>query len=233
MMYESLVRFLNDYNRGVHTNKPAVVTSVDTTKNVLSAKILTKTLFKDGTEETFPDVVDVPYFILSGTKGKSRITIPIDVGDNVIIIFSDRDVGGLMSGKGSSPETPQEIRTHTYEPILAIPCFFTEANAVPVLEPDKIVIENNLTSVKISPTGEVEIIAPTTTTITTPSLVVNCPASVFTGTIAAAGIIPLPGASIIEMEGTWNHTGSFILDGIPMESHRHTHGSTTISTPVP
>ena len=220
MSYDSVMDFMLDYNRNVHTIKPAVVTAVNNATNTLSAKILTKTLFKDGESVEFVDVTDVPFLILSGTKGISRVTIPVSVGDNVVILFSDRDVGGLMSSSGATPQEPSELKTHTFEPILALPCFFTQANAKPV-DPLNIVIENGTSSVKVGSTGLVEIIAPTGMSITTPALQVNCPATVFTGTIATTGILPAPSVSNVQMTGDLYHIGSYVLNGVAMETHTH------------
>ena len=220
MIYDSLLNFMTDYCRHIHTIKPAIVTKVDLNKNTLSAKILTSTLYKDGDTSNFPDVMDVPFMILSGQKGLARITVPIAAGDNVVILFSDRDLAGLMSSGGSSVQKPTQIKTQGYYPVLALPSFFTASNAK-TIEPDKIVIENGVTSIKVSATGEVEVIAPTTTTITTPLLTVNCPATVFTGTIAMTGIIPLEGATEVAMTGTIRHDGSYILNDVPMETHTH------------
>lgn len=220
MIYDNLLNFMTDYMRHVHTIKPAVVTKVDLTKNTLSAKILTSTLYKDGETTSFPDVKDVPFFVLAGQKGLARITVPVAVGDNVVILFSDRDMGSLLSSKGSSVQDPSQIKTHGFYPLLALPDFFTESNAK-VIEADKISIENGITSIKIGATGEVDIVAPTATTITTTALTINCPATVFTGTVAMTGIIPLAGASNVTMTGTIQHDGSYILNDIPMESHGH------------
>lgn len=208
--------FIRNYLRGVHTIKPAKVTGV--TGNRVKAQILTTTKYVSGKVEVFPDVVDVPLMIYSGTNGTFRITTPIAKGDIVIILFSDRDTGSLLKGKGSVVEAT-EIRTHEFHPIAALPCIFTVPNEKPI-EPNKIVIESGATSVKVGVDGAVEIIAPTGVTVTSP-------ATVFTGTIACTGILPLPGASSVLMTGDIEHTGnytqvgSFVLNGVTMETHRH------------
>ena len=72
--------FIRNYLRGVHTIKPAKVTGV--TGNRVKAQILTTTKYVSGKVEVFPDVVDVPLMIYSGTNGTFRITTPVAKGDN-------------------------------------------------------------------------------------------------------------------------------------------------------
>lgn len=192
MIYESLIEFLLDYNRNVHTIKPAVVTAVNLQANTLDAKILTKTKYKDGQETTFQDVFSVPFFILSANQGTARITLPISEGDNVLIFFSDRDLGTLLTDTGNTPASPVEIKTHGYEPVLALPCFFTLPNAKPVT-PDAVVIENTGTSIIVGVDGTINIQA-TTVNLT---------------------------ATTVNSVGTINHTGSFVLNGVPVETHGH------------
>lgn len=220
MAYEVLVDIFVDLMRHVHTIKPAVVTSVDLQKNKLSAKILTATKYQDGTIHKFSDVEDVPFFILAGNAGTARITIPPTEGDNVIILFSDRDYNQLLTSDGQDVSEPTEIRTHEFYPILALPDFFTDSTAKQI-EEGKIVIENGVSSIKLDVLGNLEIVAPVSTTITTPSLTINCPATVFTGTIAAAGILPAPGVATVPMTGNYNMTGSFTLNGVQQETHSH------------
>ena len=236
MIYDSLLNFMLDYCRHLHTIKPALVTKVDLTKNVLSAKILTSTLYKDGDTSNFPDVVDVPFMVLAGNKGLARVTVPVTAGDNVIILYSDRELGTLASSKGSSVQKPSEIKTHGYYPVMALPDFFTESNAKPI-EPNKVVIENGVTSIKMDALGNVEVIAPTTTTITTASMIVNCPLTTFNGVIATGGIIPLPGAANVPMTGDFAMsgnmavTGSLTINGVVFSTHRHSPSNTGPSNP--
>ena len=220
MGYDVLVNLFIDMMRHVHTIKPAVVKSVDLEKNKLSARILTATKYQDGHIQNFTDVEDVPFFILAGDAGNARITIPPSVGDNVVILFSDRDYGSLLESDGQSTQNPSEIKTHEFYPLIALPDFFTSSTAKKI-EADKIVIENGVTSIKIDSIGNIEITAPQTMTITTPSLMINCPATVFTGTIATAGILPAPGVGSVPMTGNYNMTGSFTLNGVVQETHSH------------
>lgn len=219
-----LEMFIRNYMRKVHTIKPARVTSVND-DNTLNAEILTRTRMQEGRISDFPEVQNVPYMILSGQSGMARITFDIAVGDNVVILFSDRDYAGLLDD-GSTVETPQSIYTHEFFPLMALPCFFTTPNAKPV-EKQKIVIENTATKISVSATGEVEIVAPTTTTITTPMMVVNSPMTRFNGIISMQGMVPLPGATgtsiegDLQMTGELDVTGEVVVNGVNHSIHRH------------
>lgn len=183
-------KFLLNYMRHVHTIKPALVTKV--VGNRVSARILTQTRYKDGHLQPFPDVFDVPLMVYSGGMGTSRITVPVASGDMVLVLFSDRDIASLMTGSGTAPSTPDDIKTHEYHPIAALPCIFTLPNEKPI-EPNKVVIESGASRIALGVDGMIEIV------------------------------------------GTINHTGSYVLNGLPIETHRHTSAApgNPTSTPIP
>ena len=60
----------------VNTQIPAVVTAVDYENNNLNARPLITTRYSDENQEAYPELFDIPYFILSANSGKSRITFP-------------------------------------------------------------------------------------------------------------------------------------------------------------
>lgn len=195
-------KFLLNYMRNVHTIKPALVKKV--VGNRISAAILTKTRYADDYQQPFPDVNNVPLMVYSGGLGTSRVTVPVSVGDMVLILFSDRDLGGLMLGSGKTPAEPDDIKTHEYHPVMAIPCMFSLPNEKPI-EPGKIVIESGVSRVAVGLDGVVEITAP----------VVN---------------ITAPVTNII---GNIVHTGEYTQNGIPMSTHKHVSASPGNPTGVP
>lgn len=153
--YEILEVFCRDFLRRIHTVKPAVVTAVNS-DNTIDAKILTKTRYKDKTQTTFQDVLGVPYLILSGNAGAAKITMPLKVNDNVVVLFSDRDYTNLLDTDGKSPVDAVDVYTHQYHPIIALPCFYTAPNAVPV-DTSSVIIQNNGSTIKIDAAGNIEL----------------------------------------------------------------------------
>ena len=160
--------FLRDKLRQVDTFKPAIVTTIN--GNRLDARMLTQTKYL-AKQVPQPDVFDVPFQIMSAKKGNVAITMPISPGDLVMIAFSDRDFGDLLdyrddqlqeirtAGDGQSL-APQgdELYTHRYNAIFAMPCWYTEPTAIPV-NTDDIVIKNHTTQINIDPSGNVTMAA--------------------------------------------------------------------------
>jgi hypothetical protein len=188
-------KFLLNYMRHVHTIKPALVTKVE--GNRVSATILTQTKFKDGHIQPFPAISNVPLMVYSGGMGTSRITVPVASGDMVLILFSDRDYGNML--QTGTLSAPDDLKTHEFHPIGALPCIFALPDEKPI-EPGKVVIESGPSRISVGLNGVVEIAATT-----------------------------------INITGTVNHTGSYVLNGLPIETHRHTSASpgSPTSTPIP
>ena len=93
--------------------------------------------------------------VLSAGAGNSRITLPVKIGDHVVVLMSDRSYSNLISETlGTVPVDCDEFKTHDLFPILAIPCFFTAKTAKPI-DPNNIVIENGSTEISIEPNGKV------------------------------------------------------------------------------
>lgn len=141
--------------REVHTIKPAVVTSVNGDR--VNAKPLTRTAWKDGTQIGVPELIDVPLFIYSANKGKAKVTVPVKEGDPVLVLMSDRDYGPLLDRPVRKTEyVSDDITPLGLNPIAAFPCFFTEPDSIPV-DSEDIVVENEGSTVNISPAGDISI----------------------------------------------------------------------------
>lgn len=192
---EVLNKFVRNYLRQVHTIKPATVTAVNPATNTLSATLLTDTYYPNGTNREFPEVIDVPYFILSGSRGTARVTMPLIPGDLVLILYSDRDYEELLTSDGSTVVNSKNPSTHNYSPLLALPCFYTLPNAIPT-DPTNIVVQNGTTSLTMLPNGAVNVISPLTT---------------FLGNVAITGGLTVAGVST--MQGDINMVGDFTQTG--------------------
>lgn len=171
----------------IHTIKPCVVTAVDYSKNLVDVSILTKTRIADGVQEEFPDLSDIPLMVLSGSSGTARITLPVSVGDNVIVLMSDRSYSTLISEtSGKEKMDSDEFKTHDLYPILAIPCFYT-AQTAQTIDPLNIVIENGTSKIEIEPSGKISVVAQTAE-ITCESVSIDGDVSV-TGKMDVSGIV--------------------------------------------
>ena len=225
---EIIDKFIKDYLRNVHTIKPARVISVDHSNNKLNAEILTDTYYSDETNVPQPDVYDVPFFILSAARGDAKITMPLAVNDLVLILFSDRDYESYLDTNGQKLVNCANTRTHSYTPILALPCFYTPTSSTPVSNSD-IVVSNKTSSITIAPDGNIDInttaqmnvVANGAVNITTPTATVNGDV-VVTGDLTVSGSTAL--GSTVTSGGT-DISGTHVHSGV-------TSGGANTGTPV-
>lgn len=155
-----LKEFLNDQMRNIHTIKPSVVTNVNYSNNTVDVQPLTKTRYEDEVQIVLPVVQDVPLLVLSANTGGARITFPVKVGDTVVVLFSDRDIGDLLSTPGKVPRDSDSLETHPLEGIMALPCFFT-APTSKTIDSENIIIENGSSYIELEPSGDINIDGPT------------------------------------------------------------------------
>jgi len=189
---DSTNKFIRKYLRETHSIKPAVVTAVDHSANKLNAKILTDTYVGSGVNIPQPDVFDVPFFILSANAGAAKITMPIANGDVVLILFSDRDYEDYLTTTGNQVVSNNNLRTHDYNPILALPCFYTAASSTDVSSTD-ISIENASTKVVIKPDGNIEMETSANIDATASAVNVTAATSTFNGDLVVNGSVSATG----------------------------------------
>jgi len=157
--YQSLERFVRDKLRNVHTIKPAVV--LKNNGYTVDLKVLTTTRYRDGTQLPMPVFEDVPLMIYSATKGNARVTVPVAAGDTVVVLCSDREYSDLLDSPVTTASVfpSDSIEPLGINPIMAIPCFFTEPEGTPV-DTQSIVVENGSTKITVKPSGDIDIDTP-------------------------------------------------------------------------
>ena len=82
--------------QNLHFIKPASVVSVNYKDNSVEVKPLTTTRWKDGLIAETPIMKDVPLIVNYGNQGSAAITVPVKRGDTGLLLFSDRNYGGLL-----------------------------------------------------------------------------------------------------------------------------------------
>lgn len=195
---------ITDFMRNIHTCKPAVVTAVSGTR--VDCQILTKTRFSNDEEIEQSEIFGVPFLVISGKKGTAKITFPVSVGDNVLVLFSDRNFGELLESDGQSAVSGFSKGTHNYDPILALPCFFTSPNEIEN-DTENVVIANGSTTVVIAPDGNV--------TITAPTVAIEGDMTV-SGNLEVGGDIDADGEVTAGNTPLTTHTHNYTDDGSPV-----------------
>lgn len=170
----------------------------------------------DGSSQERPPILNVP--VVFPASSTSAITFPLNPGDPVLLVFSQR---GLTAWKGSNgyASTPTDYRMHDIRDCFAIPGPFPVGRAPN--NPAKrrwphsthdLVVAHNLGSgteveLRLSESGSLIINTDMNVEINATQALVNVPNSTWTGDI--------------------NHTGMFINNGVVMSNgvtlHSHTH----------
>jgi hypothetical protein len=168
---------------------PAKVTKVNYNKNHLNALPLIRTKLSDDSQQESPELYHVPIFILSAGAGSARITLPVKIGDTVLILYSQRSLGNFYLSNGRDVVDAESATTHGSYPILALPGLFTPTTAVPV-DSSNIIVENGSTKLTIAPDG---------------NITADCPTFTINGNLIVTGDGDFNGSSL-------NHNGTNVGD---------------------
>lgn len=152
----SFVATLNDIIQDnlseVHTMLPAKITSVNYGSGRASVLPLVKTQIGVNKSVSYPELSNVPLVIMSGNSGKARLTFPVQAGDTVIVLFSERDPSNFLSSSGTDVTMPVQTSFLGLYPIGILPCISTSGNAKSISNED-VDLENDVSKVKLTPTG--------------------------------------------------------------------------------
>ena len=92
-----LTQFLESYMQDCYFCMPAVVVGVQEIEQMkIDVKPLPKRKYKDGSSVEFPVLQSVPV-VMPNTK-TSSISLPVNQGDNVLLVFSQREIDTFKSG---------------------------------------------------------------------------------------------------------------------------------------
>jgi hypothetical protein len=104
----------------MHTAIPGIVSKYDPSKPSVEVQPAVKKIYYNGTELSFPVIVSVP-IIFPRTK-KFHLSFPIEKGDGVLIIFSERSIEEFLQNGVES--TPTNSRIFALTDAIAIPGLF-------------------------------------------------------------------------------------------------------------
>lgn len=110
----------------VHTCLPGVVKSFDATSQTAEIQLAIELPSADGTRHAVPPLLDVP--ILYPRGGGFAVTLPLESGDGVLVMFSEEDYAKWFT-TNSQPVQPTIDRRHGIYP-MAIPGAFAQDNAL-------------------------------------------------------------------------------------------------------
>lgn len=199
--------------------------------------------FKDGTVKERPQVLGVPVsFPVSSSAG---FTFPIKVGSTGIAVFSMRNMDGWKAGNGR-PASPMNFAKMDKGDAMFIPGIQPPGSAVNnpakhilTHDPSDAVLFQNLggveSEVRLKSDGSIEI------NTSSQPVVINCSDA----TVNASGAINLNAQMMtvdcpstlwigdVVQQGNWTQTGTYVLNTININLHKHTGVTTGAGTSGP
>jgi hypothetical protein len=107
----------------IYTALPCIVTGVAGSfeSQRVDVRPSINTLYKDGTNEEHSQILGVPVCLPGSST--SLVSFPINVGDTVLCVFSQRSMDNFKIGNGQ-PTVPNDYRKMTDQDAIAIPGLF-------------------------------------------------------------------------------------------------------------
>lgn len=244
-LQETLQNAIEHQLDGINTAIPGIVVRADLENSLVDVQPVINFKAYDGTTSERPVILGVPLqFPASKT---SAFTFPVQTGDTVLLVFSQRGLDVWKRGTGY-PTTPSDFRTFDIKDAIAIPGIMPNGMSInnPVKHVlahsvrDAVVAHNlgggNEVEVRLGADGRIEI-----STSGKPAIV-NCSDA----TINADTINLNANSMVVDIASTtWlgniNHTGNYTMtgvatfNGIVFNTHRHSGvqtGSGTSGGPV-
>lgn len=212
---------------GMYTAIPCVVVTVHGNLNDQKVDVQpsVNTLYKDGADEEHPPILGVP--VVFPASRTSMLSFPINVGDTVLCVFSQRGMDNFKIGSGN-PTTPTDYRHHNKKDAIAIPGLFPFSKALnnPAKRNlshntrDAVLAHNIGTSgeceVRLKENGDIQLNTPNN------KVIVNCKDAVVNSTTVDINATSMT-VDVANTTWTGNLTmsGTYVLDGITMNTHVH------------
>jgi len=158
----------------VNTAIPAKVTAVNVAGGKCDAEPVLKRKFASGEVVTLPVITNIP--IAQLRAGKAFVSVPLHVGDYVLLIFSQRSMDlWLTSGGAVDPKDP---RSHALSDAIAYPGVYPFSDPPIGASAEDLIVKNDQATITVKPSGEVKIEAPLKVEIITGDLNVQATGNV-------------------------------------------------------
>lgn len=139
----------------VHTAVPARLTSINYGTGRGSAQPLVKSAIGTSKSISYPELLDVPIVIQSGNSGKAKLTFPLQAGDTVLVVFSERDPSNFLSGNNGDNLSEPAQRTYLgLYPIAIIPCL-SAGNSGTEIDNQNLILQNDQSKITLYPNGQI------------------------------------------------------------------------------
>lgn len=238
---ELITQFIDYKQESVNTAIPAVVLNVkDDGRNLLlDVQPSVSIRNRDGEIIAQSSILNVPMQQPASSVG--GMIFPVAPGDTVLLVFSQRGIDTWKYGSGS-PAAPSDYRKFDRKDCVAIPCIFpvsksmaNESKQGSDYAAGDVAIYNkrggNTVEVILKQNGDVVVNSPGKVKVNCVDSEVNASSSVTYNTQdftinsssfkVSTGNYSVSATSTATTTGTFNMNGSWILNGIAIETHVH------------
>lgn len=231
---------------GVWTSMPCKIVSDFVVEEMrVDVQPVLNLLYKDGTVEERPPILSVPV-IMPATKS-SLIYLPVQKGDIVLCLFSQRALDNFKAGEGDFQE-PSDFRIFDKRDAIALPGLFPFSQAITAKrtipdDPLSLSLSNNVgtdaeVTIQLKPSGDVVIKSPgkvgvecVDAEVTATNVIVDAnsvgvtaeTATLDSATVEVSGeTITITASANLNLEGAIvNLTGVFNINGVSYLLHIH------------
>jgi hypothetical protein len=137
----------------LHTAIPAEVLSFDASNATVNVQPSIKRKMSDGTVVSLPVIQNVPICYPQG--GGAIICFPLERGDPVLLVFSERSLDVWWTRGGTVD--PLDARKHNLSDAIAIPGVTPRPRVSPRISPDHLRIEAQDASIELQKAGKFKI----------------------------------------------------------------------------
>ena len=198
---------LDNFQSQLHTAIPCIVKRYDPATRSGDILPAVKTLLRDGRVLSKPLIQSVPFVMPGG--GGAFISLPVQVGDTVLALFSERSIDQWVHGDGSEAD-PEDYRKHNISDAIAIVGLYPYSKSLPTSGED-VIISYAKTLITIKKSGDLEIKVNGNAKITAQNVELNATdVNIKSGTVelgdgATAGVVL--GDKMIAKFNAHTHTG--------------------------
>lgn len=191
----------------LNTAMPAKIVSYDPATVRATVKPSIPKRLSNGETLQAPQIVNVPVcFPMADISGAvAQVTLPLKAGDGVLLVFSHRSLENWLSGSEQSPDDP---RMFDLSDAFAMPSVNAKS---PSADGENLCIKYGKGTLKITPSGDVLINAPSTT--------VTAPQNTFNGDVQVNGRFSATGTVTSDTEVS---APSVKQGTVSLGSHVHT-----------
>ena len=191
---------INDYLADINVAIPGTIVSYSASNMRATVKPSIPKRLSNGETLQAPQIVNVPVCFPVADGGKAMITLPMKPNDGVLLVFSHRSIENWLSGSTDSPDDP---RMFDLSDAFAIPSVNAKS---PTADPNNLCVMYGAGTIKIAPSGDVTINAPSTTII--------APQNTIEGSLKVTGSI--------NCDSDITAKGEVSGKGKKLSSHKHT-----------